>query len=242
MLCWQCPGAGGGPAEAAEAAGGRAPAPGSGLSEVTRTAGSFPLGLFLFQKPLKVRPSQTPAQSARASAAERARTCKWFEHRPGGSGGILISSGDMFRTLSEKEAAERTEEFCGCAGGSGWGPDMDNKKPFKTRKVHKVFSRRDHTLQNGKTGHAEWLSEGASELNLNDLKEPVGAVGKEVQAEGASGHITARPRGRTVSWGAGDCGAGRWEGQTHDPQPSAPFSGVNSPVMANQFQATNVKL
>ena len=58
----------------------------------------------------------------------------------------MISSGDMFRTLSEKEAAERTEEFCECARGSGWGPDMDNKKPFKTRKVHKVFSRRDHTL------------------------------------------------------------------------------------------------
>lgn len=33
-------------------------------------------------------------------------TCKWLEHLPGGSGGILISSGDMFRTLSEKEAVE----------------------------------------------------------------------------------------------------------------------------------------
>ena len=148
MLCWQCPGAGGGQAEAAEAVGGTKLAPGSGLGEVPRTAGSFPLGLFLFQKPLKVRPSQTPAQtssSARASAAECARTCKWLEHRPGGSGGILISSGDMFRTLSEKEAAERTEEFCGCEGGSGWGPDMDSKIPSKTRKARKVL-KEGHTL------------------------------------------------------------------------------------------------
>lgn len=38
-------------------------------------------------------------------------------------------------------------------------------------------------------------------MNLNDLKEPVGAVGKEVQAEGVSGHITAGPGGKTVSWG-----------------------------------------
>ena len=38
-------------------------------------------------------------------------------------------------------------------------------------------------------------------MNSSDLKEPVGEVGQAVQAEGMSGHITAVPRGKTVSWG-----------------------------------------
>lgn len=63
----------------------------------------------------------------------------------------MISSGDMFRTLSEKEAAERTEEFCGCEGGSGWGPDVDSKIPSKTRKARKVL-KEGHTVR--------WLRQG----------------------------------------------------------------------------------
>lgn len=36
-------------------------------------------------------------------------TCSWAEQRPGGSGGILISSGDMFLTFSENIAGKETE-------------------------------------------------------------------------------------------------------------------------------------
>lgn len=36
-------------------------------------------------------------------------TCSWLEQRPAGSGGILISSGDMFLTFSENEADIKTE-------------------------------------------------------------------------------------------------------------------------------------
>lgn len=36
-------------------------------------------------------------------------TCSLLEQRPGGSAGILISSGDMFLTFSENKAARETE-------------------------------------------------------------------------------------------------------------------------------------
>lgn len=38
-------------------------------------------------------------------------TCSLLEQRPGGSGGILISSGDMFLTFSENKAARETENM-----------------------------------------------------------------------------------------------------------------------------------
>lgn len=38
-------------------------------------------------------------------------TCRWLEQRPGGSGGILISSGDIFRTFSENCAAKEEEKI-----------------------------------------------------------------------------------------------------------------------------------
>lgn len=36
-------------------------------------------------------------------------TCSWVEQRPGGSGGILISSGDMFLTFSENRAGKKAK-------------------------------------------------------------------------------------------------------------------------------------
>lgn len=42
-------------------------------------------------------------------ASGDASTCSLLEQRPGGSGGILISSGDMFLTFSENKAARETE-------------------------------------------------------------------------------------------------------------------------------------
>lgn len=42
-------------------------------------------------------------------ASGDASTCSLLEQRPGGSGGILISSGDMFLTFSENKAARDTE-------------------------------------------------------------------------------------------------------------------------------------
>lgn len=71
------------------------------IREVTRTAGSLPPGCFFYRslfKPDQTRRLPWPQQSSSVP------TCRWFEHLPGGSGGILISSGDIFRTLSEKEA------------------------------------------------------------------------------------------------------------------------------------------
>lgn len=38
-------------------------------------------------------------------------TCSLLEQRPGGSGGILISSGDMFLTFSENKAGKETENM-----------------------------------------------------------------------------------------------------------------------------------
>lgn len=38
-------------------------------------------------------------------------TCSLLEQRPGGSGGILISSGDMFLTFSENKAGKETKNM-----------------------------------------------------------------------------------------------------------------------------------
>ena len=38
-------------------------------------------------------------------------TWSWLEQRPGGSGGILMASGDMFLTFSENRAGRETQTY-----------------------------------------------------------------------------------------------------------------------------------
>ena len=92
----------------------------------------------------------------------------------------MISSGDMFRTLSEKEADERAEKDSVGSWGLGWGLHMG-----KGKRKHPMFPGRDQCYGGIPSSLSPWAV--SSQLRSHDQKEPARATGeRKVEAEGTS--------------------------------------------------------